>query len=192
MDAVKKVARGKTFYGGLTPPTTFEGGSIEIEGVEAEFENVAAGQTTQVKVKRDGKLCKARLMRNATASTTLLPGMLVTHKAGYRNRRVGGQGTDVGAECAGVVDDHLPASGCAVGDLCWVFFYGPCNTLKVTGDDLAEGEVVICSATDGKCQAIGTPGDATAAQLAAINKLGRCFADATDPATSVVVDLNIT
>ena len=87
--------------------------------------------------------------------------------------------------------DHLPAGGCRVGDLCWVFFKGPVSVLKVTGA-LSEGDVVVCSATDGSCQAIGAPADATAAQLAAINKIGRCFADASSGAASVVVDLNIT
>lgn len=186
------VGRGKTFYGPTNSiPSSFEA-SQDYEGIEHQFDDVAPGQAAGVKVKRSGRKCHARLLRNATSATTLQAGDIVTWKAAYRGRRVGGLGTDVGAECAGVVDDHLPSTGCRVGDLCWVFFRGPITTGKVTGDDLAEGEVVICSATDAKCQAIGTPADATAAQTAALNKLGRCFAAATDPATSVVVDLNIT
>lgn len=192
MDLVAKVPRGKTYYGTETIPSTYEGPSIDAEGFEHAFDDIAAGQTTQVKVKRSNRKCYARLLRNATSATTLAAGDIVTWKAAFRGRRVGGLGTDVSAEVAGVVDDHLPSSGCRVGDLCWVFFQGPILTNKVTGDDLAEGEVVVCSATDSKCQAIGVPADATAAQTAALNKLGRVFTAATDPATTVVVDLNIT
>jgi hypothetical protein len=189
MDLVAKVPRGGTYYGGETIPTTFEGPSVNAEGHEHMFDDIAAGQTGVVVQRSAGKV-KAILVRNATAATVLQAGDVVVWKAGYRKRRVGALTSVAGEAVAGVVDDHIPSGGVRVGDLFWLIVKGNCNCDKATGVVISEGERVITN-NAGAVTEIGAPASDTAAQNTAINCMGSAFADAASDDTKVVVDLDI-
>jgi hypothetical protein len=83
-----------------------------------------------------------------TASAALTPGQVVKFKATALLEEVDGAAATA-AGLVGVVDEYLPASGCAVNDVCWVVVSGP--TAITTSATLAAGASL--TATAGKAAA---------------------------------------
>lgn len=78
-----------------------------------------------------------------TSGGPLLPGTAVKFKASALLDEVDGNAaTKVGL--TGVVDEYLPASGCADGDICWIVVSGP--TAITTSATLAAGASITFTA----------------------------------------------
>lgn len=91
-------------------------------------------------------------VRNASGAP-LLPGTVVKFKAEAILDEVDGPG-DAG-DVLGVVDEYLPATGCAENDVCWVVTSGPCAV--TTAGTFAGGDLVTAAAGEA---AAGTAADA--------------------------------
>jgi len=138
---VVPVNRGSTFYGpSRTVPTSYESGSVLLEGTEREFPHTAPGSEPAKPL--SDRIVTARLMRNVSG-ITVYPGMAVTHQAGYEGRRFDGYSRLTADRIAGIVDSHLNAnSGCRNGDLCWIVFDGPEYCRYAGGADVSVGDPV--------------------------------------------------
>jgi hypothetical protein len=122
---------GHTYHGG-TPSSI--GRSVDLEGTEAYFKDEVPQTGMAPALKRSGRTKVCRLVRNSSG-ISLLPKRAVKWESGYRGTRVDGYCAVTAAECAGIVDDQLPAGGVADDDLFWVVRKGPCLLLT----DLAGG-----------------------------------------------------
>ena len=83
-----------------------------------------------------------------TSSGAILPGAVVKFKAAALLDEVDGAAANA-VGLVGVVDEYLPATGCAVNDVCWVVVSGP--TAITTSATLAAGASL--TATAGKAAA---------------------------------------
>lgn len=195
--------RGNTFHEGATDSADY--GGVQLEGQVTYFDDI---DPSTPKVKRSGKKVKAVVVRNVGAAA-LLPGDMVTWATGYRNRRVDGKSRTTAVEVAGMVDDHLPAAGVAVGDLFYLIVDGPglMNTpLEGNANNVfTEGQILyaLTAATSGATTAgrpVGWGGTFTATQttdgsaaLIMANRIGRAMSAATTGNTNakLLVDINI-
>jgi len=126
---------GDTFYGTAgTINTSDYGNSVNFEGREI----VCTDSTT-------GLLCYGRIMRNVSG-ITMYGGKHVTNVAAYRKKRFDGYGvSSAGLPVAGVIDPELATSGVRNGDLCIVFYRGPCKAKlnENPGQVVAAGDYAI-------------------------------------------------
>lgn len=60
-----------------------------------------------------------------TSGSPLIPGTCVTFKAEAMLDEVSGLTDSYAAQSIGIVDEYLPASGCANNDVCWIVVHGP-------------------------------------------------------------------
>jgi len=139
---------GQTYYGGNVPALAQWKETVDIEGMTAEFEDLAPATTRGgVRQKRSGMPKKCRLVRNVTAGeTVLLPKMLVRYASGYRFQRVTSNVCVADEEAAGVVDECLPAAGVKYGDLFWITVDG--QTLvkgHLDGTAIAAGDKLLAA-----------------------------------------------
>lgn len=204
--AVQPVARGKTWYDGQSIDSNNYSG-IHLEGLRTVFPNT---NPSDRKVRRNSRDVVAILVRNVS-TVALLPGRLVTWKAGYRGKRVDGFSRLEAQEVAGYVDDHLPSAGVPAGDLFWLIVDGevlaktPVAGGEFGGIDIAEGAILYAltttastGTTGGRVQAwAGTftatqTTDGTAAKIIA-NRVGRAMSAKTTANTdaSILVDAKI-
>jgi hypothetical protein len=195
------IKRGQTYYGGNVPTSTYWKETVDIEGLEAIFEDVAPATTRgQVLTKRSGRPVKCRLVRNASAgSLNLLPKVLVTYASGYQFKRVDGMVAVGDAECAGIVDEHLPAAGVAVGDLFWIVYDGPTlvkgsldATAIVAGERLLALTAETTGATTaGRVKAMITTSDTTTMVPRVLNNIGWAVSARTATETNASILANI-
>jgi hypothetical protein len=195
------IKRGQTYYGGNVPASTYWKETVEIEGLEATFEDVApATARGQVLTKRSGRPVKCRLVRNASAgSHNLLPKMLVTYASGYQFKRVDGNVAVNDAECAGIVDEHLPAAGVVVGDLFWIVYDGPTlvkgslDSTAVTAGDILLGLTAATTnaTTSGRVYSYVLTSDTTTMSPRILNKVGWAVSGRTDAETNKDILANI-
>lgn len=126
--------RGKTFLTGDPNRTLTSTMKDDIEGTIQEFDDIDPTVVNGAKTHRSNRNVVCVCVRNVAAAA-LLPKRVVRWKSGSRGRQVDGYCAVGAEECAGVVDEFLPSSGCPVNDLFWVTVKGP--TLMLT--DLAGG-----------------------------------------------------
>ena len=195
------IKRGQTYYGGNVPASTYWKETVDIEGLEAIFEDVApATARGQVLTKRSGRPVKCRLVRNASAaSLALLPKFVVTYASGYQFKRVDGNVAVDAAEVAGVVDEFLPAAGVAVGDLFWIVYDGPtlvkgsldANTIAA-GDRLVALTAATTNATtSGRVAAYAVTSDTTTMAPRILNNIGWAVSARTAAETNKDILANI-
>jgi len=195
------IKRGQTFYGGNVPTSTYWKETVGIEGMEGIFEDLApASARGQVLVKRSGRPVKCRLVRNANASSeNLLPKMLVTYAAGYQFKRVDGNVAVDDAECAGIVDEHLPAAGVAVGDLFWIVYDGPTLVKgSLDANTVAAGDMLLGltaattnATTSGRVYTYAVTSDTTTMSPRITNKVGWAVSARTAAETNKDILANI-
>lgn len=196
--------RGKVYLTGpsRTAPTTYAQ-SQSLEGFVKEFEDLdyAASSTGVKGAPRSSYKVECMLVRNA-ATIALQPKRLVKWKSGKRFKQVDGYCTVDFEECAGVVDEWLPAAGVAINDLFWITRKGP--TLCLT--DLAGGATNVIAASDmmlaltaatsqattaGRVQAFAATSNLTNAVSMIFNKLGRAMSAKTTANTNAGVLVNM-
>lgn len=141
---------GQTAYEGDSTLIT-NAGLNHLRGMEWTFrDNDEDG--TGVITSRSGRDRVFRIVKNDHSSA-------VTPKLGAR---LDTYGQEIAGLCAedesgfdfGIVDEHLPAAGCAVGDLCWVCISGPATCVADgAGTNVADGDMVVFS-TAGKVRKI--------------------------------------
>lgn len=129
------LARGETFYGPTkTCPTTYGADSIAAEGKEVEFKDDETQQTVY-----------GRIMRNVSGAT-LYGGKAVVCAAAYHKKRFDGYTRLTATRADGVIDPALATVGVRTGDLCIVFYKGPCEMkLEETGEVIAVGDYAIAA-----------------------------------------------
>jgi hypothetical protein len=182
-------AQGETYYGTAGTIDTADYGGVDLEGAEVVFQDTASAQMRY-----------GRIMRNISG-ITMYGGKTVTNVVAYRNRRFDGYGvTSAGLPVAGVIDPLLATTGVRNGDLCIVFYKGPCN-IKLNenpGEVVTAGDYAIAM-TGATSQATTGAGKALllaqAGTTPPITKLG-VFMEAATTAhctagTMRLVDLNI-
>jgi len=127
------LARGETFHGPTKslPTSGYSADSIAAEGKEVVF------------IGADGRPLYGRIMRNVSGGT-IAEGLLVTHTAGYRNKRFGVVTASAAKEAAGVIDSELLAH-CRNHDLCIVFYKGrhEYSVSDAQTTNIAEGDVLV-------------------------------------------------
>lgn len=191
---------GKTYHGGT--PTTIDK-SLSLEGAEQWFKDeIAPTAGNGMATLRSGRMKLCRLVRNGSG-IALTPGRAVSWASGYRGTRVGGYCTTTAAECAGIVDDRLPAAGVASNDLFWIVRKGPalCKTDLAGGANnvIAAGDVVVAltAATSQATTAGRVYSAATAVttnnDTITLNRIGRAMSAKTTANTNadVLIDLDI-
>lgn len=186
--------RGHTYHGG-TP--TSVGRSTDLEGIEVHFadEEVVNGGPNN---KRSGRTTLCRLVRNSSG-ITLEPKRAVRWESGYRGRRVDGYCAATAAECAGIVDDHLPSAGVADDDLFWVMRKGP-GLVKTdlaggANNVIADGNLMVAltAATSGATTAGRVAAGSASTSSHVLNRIGKAMSAKTTANTNadVLVDLDI-
>lgn len=194
--------RGQTFYNGNVPSSTYWKETAMIEGMEGVFEDLAPATTRgQVLVKRSGRPVRCRVVRNQTAGeTALLPKMVVTYKSGYRLSRVDAMVCVDDAECAGVVDEFLPSTGVAYGDLFWITVDGQTNincgreSNVITAQDWLCGQTAATTnaATAGSVYTYVLTSDTTTAIPRLANRIGWAISAKTTGQTNADMLCNVT
>ena len=140
------VARGSTYYGrSQTVPTTFEGRTALLEGIEATFKHTDPSDPTKV---LSNRTVRAILMRNVSG-ITVVAGMGVTEQAGQEGKRFDGYSCVTAEATVGVVDDHLTSAGCRANDMCWVQIEGPTYGRFAGDATLTVGDWVHADTADG-------------------------------------------
>jgi hypothetical protein len=163
--------RGKTWLAGNAARTLTSGMADHLEGTTKVFDDVDPTLSTGAKTRRSNRQVTCMLVRNVSG-TTLLPKRVVTWKAGYRGKQVDGYCTTDAQECAGVVDEFLPAGGVANNDLFWIVVKGPTLVLNGLAGDatnaIAAGDKLIAltaatsqSVTSGRVQAMALTSTST-------------------------------
>lgn len=179
---------GKTYYGPSATIPSSPGNSIEYEGMEHDFEDVAPGQDPGAKTRRTRQWVHAICVRNK-AGVAVVPGDVVKWKATFRRRRTDVKTDTADMEVAGVVDPHLPSAGVRDGDLYWLIRKGLCEVNKPSGA-ISEGALLVANAS-GQAAAAGAPASDQEAQDQATNALGRCQTAAASGDTQVLAYLDI-
>lgn len=208
--------RGHTYYDGnaIDVSSSYANvGGIHLEGEQHEFPDwdpatPGVGTPNLGRLKRSGRKCRCILVRNVSGQA-LLPGQVVTWKAGYQFRRVDGYINSIAVRPAGIVDELLPSTGVPDGDLFWLLVNGPSlvnRAISNFGADLAAGDMIYAlttSSTTGATTAgrfnrfAGTftatqTTDGTLAQILDTSKIGWALsASATDAGTSPKVLCNV-
>jgi hypothetical protein len=137
--ATKKIQRGKGWHNTGAQILSANYGGTEYEGTIRTFEDQGPSTTAnQPLTRRSAGQVTCILVRNVSG-INLLPGRMVTWKAGFRGKRVDGYSTTTACEVAGVVDEYWPAAGVPDGELFWLVVRG--HTL--VRNDLATGGAAI-------------------------------------------------
>jgi hypothetical protein len=110
MSTPARMKLGDTLFGGNSVASGSQEGLI---GQSCFWDRDNNPSTPTVLRTNSGKM--TIIVKNS-AATALLPGRLVTWKAGAIGKEVDGYATVTAALCAGVVDDRLSSAGVAVGD----------------------------------------------------------------------------
>lgn len=126
--------RGQTYLKGATGRTITSTDAAQIEGATKLFDDVAPGQASGAKARRSNRQTLCILVRNASG-IALLPKRIARWKSGQRGKQVDGYTTTTAAEAAGVIDEHLPASGVPANDLFWLAVKGPSLILTSLAGD---------------------------------------------------------
>lgn len=181
--------RGQTLLTGAGRTLASTGQSEMLEGVLKEFNDRDSTSTALVKPLRSQAKVTMRLVRNVSG-IALKPKFLVTWKTGKRFRQVDGYCCTDHQECAGVVDECLPAAGVPNYDLFWIAVKGPhlCKTSRTANDaecTIAEGApltaltaVTSQSTTAGRVQAMlwnGMTASTTQSVSICLNTIGRAL-----------------
>jgi hypothetical protein len=152
--------RGTTLFAGPAKYAGYEGAvastdprnGTSVTGSQKVFSD-ADPRTTNTGIRLSNRLVTCIAARN-TSGAALLPGSVVKFKAAAILDEVDGPAATA-AGLIGVVDEYLPASGCAVNDVCWIVVSGP--TAITTSATLAAGAAV--TATAGKAAASAAAAD---------------------------------
>lgn len=136
--------RGETWYQGTTPDANNLGGG-NIIGQVRVFEDIDFSGSGSIKPVRSNQSVVCMAVRN-TSGIALLPKRVVrlVLTAGEYDRNVDGYTATTAQHFLGVVDEWLPAAGCADDDICWVVIEGPTEILT----DLAGGANNVISVGD--------------------------------------------
>lgn len=114
----------------LTRGSTSTDGVASFAGTVWTFEDVdLSSGYTSARIKRTNQRVQCRLVKNSSG-IALLPKRGVTFKAGTNQQEVDGYVRTTSAECAGIVDEWLPAAGVANGDYFWIVVQGPTLVLS--------------------------------------------------------------
>lgn len=120
------LAPGQTFYGpSATIPTagTAAGSYATLQKTGWEGLKVELPDQDTTFTKRSGATVTALIVRNVSG-ISLMGGLAVRYKAGYRFRQVDGYSNVLGGQVAGIVDPHL--TSVRDGDLFLLYVNGPC------------------------------------------------------------------
>ena len=139
---------GPAKYAGMggTLASTDPTNGTAVTGSQKVFTD-ADPRTTNTGILLSNRLVTCIAARN-TSGAALLPGAVVKFKAAAILDEVDGPAATA-TGLIGVVDEYLPASGCAVNDVCWIVVSGP--TAITTSATLAAGAAI--TATAGKAAA---------------------------------------
>lgn len=160
--------RGFTYHRGEVPAEAQWAQSAQIEGVEAEFADLAPRtEAGAMLTRRSARPQKAVAVRNASA-ISLKPGRACVWKTGYRNRRVAGYQHAQFGEIAGFVDEHLPAAGVGAGDVFWLIRGGQVYAITDgTATTITAGDKLVAAAGTsaenddaGRVEAVTSSGEA--------------------------------
>lgn len=114
----------------LTRGNTSTDGVAGFAGTVWTFEDIDLSTSyASARVKRTNQRVQCRLVKNSSG-IALLPKRGVTYKAGTNQTEVDGYVRTTSAECAGIVDEWLPAAGVANGDYFWIVVQGPTMVLS--------------------------------------------------------------
>ena len=195
-------ARGKTWFDGTTPPTTYQE-STDIEGSVRSADDVdSTTGVASAQSKRSGRQVTLRLVRNVGA-VALAPSRVVTWASGYIGRRVDGYCTVDHVRAAGVVDEHYGSGGIPVNDLGWLVVSGPCLVrmgLAAANPNISEGDTLTAltavssgATTSGRIQSFNVTSNPTLGNIAVLNRIGRAMSAATtaDTGSTILVDVEI-
>jgi len=196
--------RGKTLLSGNGRTLAATGQSNAVEGAEKYFDDVTPSTTPGVKTKRSNRQVLCQLVRNVSG-TTLYSKRLVKWKTGYEGKQVDGYTCLDHESAAGVVDEHLPATGVPNYDLFWIAKQGPTLILTSNEGDAqnvwAAGQPFTAltaatsqgSTTAGRPQPFAATSTVTSIMTIAFNRLGRAMSAKTTANTSadLLIDLNV-
>lgn len=149
------VERGSTYHGlaGTIPSSPVQ--SVGLEGRPHVAPDMNPSDKT---VRRSQNDVHTLIVRNSTGGT-IYAGRLMLWASGYRGKRVAGYVNTLGAEIAGVVDDHIGSSGVRDGDLFHLVVKGPCLALNsnVANDEAtySAADYLIAATADGTTAATG-------------------------------------
>jgi hypothetical protein len=146
-------------YEGAVASTDPRNGTSYIGSVKV-FSDVDP-RVTNTGVRLSNRVVTCIAMRNVSGAA-ILPGTVVKFQKADILNNFDGSAAAVTDAPLGVVDEYLPASGCANGDVCWVVVSGP--TAITTAATLAAGALV--TATAGAA-ATGTAANAIGVVLSA-------------------------
>tara|TARA_R110000824_G_scaffold6882_4_gene31614 strand:- start:5142 stop:5759 length:618 start_codon:yes stop_codon:yes gene_type:complete len=153
--AVAPFARGRTFYHGKTVDSSdLPGGSV-VGQVHVFQDTDPANET---KLRSNGDVV-AIAVRNVSG-ISLLPKRVVTFKVDAIGKEVDGYCEVINERVAGIVDDHLPSSGCPDDDVCWIIVKGPC--LAITSFVNMAANMAVNDPVHAKAAASSTAGTAVA------------------------------
>ena len=198
-------ARGETYYagqGGIPTASAQYANSVYDEGKTQTFkDNVPSTAATGAKQRRTDRDVVCELVRNVGAAA-LTPGRLVTYAAGYYHKRVDGYCTENYQSCAGVIDEHLPAAGCPVHDLCWIVVSGPTlvkTPLEADATNVfSEGTHLVAltaatsgATTSGRPQPMVATSSVTDTNTQLLNRIGVALSAKTTGNTNVDMLVNI-
>ena len=189
--------RGKTWNAGRATAISDDDirQSAKLEGATKKFDDMARTTGPGVSLtRRSNRQTHCILVRNVSGGA-LMRNRPVVWAAGYRGRRVSAYATVGLEEVAGLVDEHLPASGVAHNDLFWLAFKGPASYITMTensaNNNFAEGAILhaLTAATSGATTAGRLAVGATTAPL---NYVGRAMSANTSNQTArdVLIDLD--
>jgi hypothetical protein len=178
-NSVAPIARGETFFAGGTADAA---GAVHLEGLVHAFPDTDPADVVK---RRSGGNVVCVLVRN-THSAAVLPGNVVVWKTLKFGKETGAPCSTLAERVAGVVDDHLPAAGCAINDLYWLIVRGPADVIADTGN-IAEDNMVFASGTNaGRAILIASPSGTQACR-----QLGTGIVAITAAATGTIfVDVN--
>jgi len=155
--------RGTTLFAGPAKYAGYEGAlaSTDPRNGTAVTGSQKVFSDTDPRVTNTGVLLSNRLvtciaMRNVSGAA-ILPGTVVKFTKADILNSFDGSAASVTDAPLGVVDEYLPASGCANGDVCWVVVSGP-TAITSTGALVAGALVTVtagAAATGTATNAIG-------------------------------------
>ena len=198
--------RGSSFAAGQTidyadlPGVQLEGQVVNL----TDDATISDGSNVRT-IRSDGDVL-ARIMRNvSTGDFAMTGGRLVSHAAGYRNKRFNSYVTAAGAEAAGVLDDQLPSGGVQANDLAYVIFSGQVLIKSPLGPSefataWSEGDILVGLAaatsqatTAGRAYKIANTAHTDMKYNEIVNRVGRVMSATTSHGTNsdVLVDIKI-
>ena len=97
-----------------------------------------------------------------TSGAPILPGTIVAFKAtAILDEVTAAVDSTAPGELYGVVDEYLPASGCANNDVCWIVVHGP-GEIVSTDATISAGDLVIGGASGVAVDGTATPDNVVA------------------------------